>query len=73
MYFDYQQSLTKFKGREYEICFKILRQLKNFLICFFQEEMGFVVLTHLILSVDLMKIVGLDHKELNICLIIANS
>lgn len=51
--------------------FKILSQLKN--VFFFNEEMGFVVIAHLILSVDLIKIVGLDHKELKICMITANS
>lgn len=60
---------TKFQGRKYEYYFKNLsRFLKKF---FFMKKWD--LLTSLILSVDLMKILGLDHKELKIGMLVANS
>lgn len=56
------------------VLFKILSQLKKkkLLIFFFHEEMGFTVFIYVILSVDLIKILGQDHNELKICIIITN-
>lgn len=60
-------------GKRVGVLFKILSQLKKkTLDFFFHEEMGFTVFIYVILSVDLIKILGQDHNELKICIIVTN-
>lgn len=72
MYFDYQQSQASFKAESVNSVLKLSQLRKS--LDFFHEEMEFVVLTYLILlSVELMKLRELDHKELKTGMIIANN